>query len=243
MHPQFFRVEICKKLDVVPNRARSFFMGIKRCSMVCFLLFCYFANAQKYDTLKPSFHELSVTPYYGAPSILIPTGQDVAFFNLDKKSSYGIFGVNVNYNISKKLSIGLDLFTNGASYSGKTVLYDTVSSTTFNYNVNRLRLQFRLTRHVVTASKFSQFYGFGFGFNTQFNFLRINSASDENTELKDKLKEAFSKGTIKSRNDAFLPFSMRLFYGVKYTFNDYFALQTELGLGGGLFRIGAVFRY
>lgn len=221
---------------------------IIKLSTIAILLFTSFESmSQDLDNKDTLRKEISVEPYFGGPNLTFQNEEDLPDLikEMTDYSGYGIFGLNVNYFLEKDQSLGLDAFICGVQTAGTFYVSDTTNElASFQYNVNRIRIQLRYTSYSIRPnSKFVSYKGIGFGYNAHFSFFTTRELNSASTDLENKLEDAFNNSKLKSFNSAVFPFSMRLFYGVRFQLNENIAFNTELGLGGGLFRIGVNFRY
>lgn len=172
--------------------------------------------------------------YTLAPSNLFQTSMTINNVNNDafylkQKSSFGPLGARFEYLFRENWSVGVDLYYNQQRSEGTVTFAVNGQQAQADYVVNRLRVQTRFAyQFPINNPDLDVYIGGGIGSNTKYRNLYI----DGERRSKSDLPLAIS-----------LPFSVRAFSGIRYTFFHDLGFHAEIGIGGPVLTAGLSYKF
>jgi opacity protein-like surface antigen len=201
---------------------------MKRFFILLFISVCFLGTTQvKSQSIEKG--KIIIDAYYGWPNMwtsFLKTTLDPAGTNI-KVGSLGPFGGRLEFLLSDKVGIGIDIHSATSSVSWNAT--DSLSSVNYDYkvSVNRLRICPRINYHF-NSNENLDFYGaFGIGYK--------NSNVKVTTSDPDYNENSFSI--------TMTPVTWRAAIGIRYFFTENIGANLEMGLGGVLATGGISFKF
>jgi len=154
---------------------------------------------------------------------------DLDQFKLRNSGSLGTISLGYEHRLTRTFSMGINAYYSQFSSTG-TMKEDTTNvEQKVDYTINRFRVQARFTYIFKVADPDLDIYiGGAIGTNKRINKLLINDVASDVSEL----PRSFT-----------LPFSMRAYFGMRYTIYKNVGVHLEFGLGGPLASFGINYRF
>lgn len=150
-------------------------------------------------------------------------------FQLQQSSSFGPIGGRFEYFFRPNWSVGLDVFYNQRQSTGSVVFAENGQSASATYIVNRLRIQTRFAYQFQLVNPDLDIYvGVGVGSNTRYRSLYVDGSLRDKSDLPIAVT---------------IPFSLRAFSGIRYTFFHNFGVHAEFGIGGPVMSAGISYKW
>lgn len=154
--------------------------------------------------------------------------RDADQFRLTNSGSLGTFNLGYEYRASRSFSMGITGYYSQFSSEGTMIEDSTNIESRATFIVNRFRVQARFNYMFhVTDPNLDIYIGGAIGTNQRINTLFINEVRSDQSELPITLS---------------LPFSMRAYFGMRYTIYKNIGLHIEFGLGGPAATFGINYR-
>lgn len=154
--------------------------------------------------------------------------RDADQFKLKNSGSIGTFNLGYEYRLSRSFSMGIAGYYSHFSALGTMIEDSTNEESGARYTINRFRVQARFTYlFKVEDPNLDIYLGCAIGTNKRFNSLFINEVRSDESEMPITLT---------------LPFSMRAYFGMRYTIYQNLGLHIEFGLGGPAASFGINYR-
>ena len=168
--------------------------------------------------------------YYGFPNLMTTLFKAIATDNTDdpnlKVKGVGPFGGKVQYMVSDKIGVGLDIFYASSSFEYTDVGTDSLGNLkNYNYKLTNSRPRFllRLDWHLGESDVVDPYLGVGLGYSA----AKYKFATDD---------PGFDQTVYSTRN--LLPVAFRVAFGTKVYFAKFLGAGVEVGLGGPLVTVG-----
>ncbi len=202
-----------------------------------FLLLFALATVQIYGTssiVKAQSVEkgnVIIDGYYGFPNLMTVFFKAIAESNTDdpslKVKGLGPFGGRVQYMVSDKIGVGLDVFYAKSSfeYTDRTTDFNTGLPVTYNYKLvnSRPRFLLRADFHLGESDAVDPYFAVGLGYSAaSYKFTTNDPVFDINIY----------------NTRSLLPVAFRAAFGTKFYFAKFLGAGVEVGLGGPLVTFG-----
>lgn len=193
--------------------------------------FC-FANLFATTTKAQSIEEgnIIIDGYYGFPN-LWGTVLETSFNSLGvtntKTQNFGPIGGRLEYLLSDKIGIGVDVHT-----ASTTIKFnDNSSGTLYSYQATatRFRVCPRINIHFNSNDKLDMYGAFGIGY--------------KNTNIKSSSTPDDPSWNTNSLSISITPVTWRAAFGLRYFFSENIGAGLEMGLGGVLATAGLTVRF
>lgn len=162
-----------------------------------------------------------IDAYYGGPNLftswvkaVYQTADNFGATNLPKISSIGPVGGKLEFLLSQRIGLGVNVNYANTSVSGSYVS----NGTTYDYkaSIPRLRIMPTLSIHMGKSDKLDPYFAFGVGYGS-FAFKEKNS--DPN----------YTGVSFSSPSN----FAARAEFGLRYFITDHIGINGQFGIGGG----------
>ncbi|MDH4472924.1 MAG: hypothetical protein QE487_09965 [Fluviicola sp.] len=169
----------------------------------------------------------------GVPILLYGTrtliNRDTDQFRLRNSGSMGTINLGYEYRLGRSFSMGITGYYSQFSSEGTMIEDSTNIESDATYTINRFRVQARFNYlFKVSDPDLDLYLGCAIGTNKRINKLFINDVRSDDSELPVILT---------------LPFSMRAYFGMRYTVYRNLGLHIEFGLGGPAATFGINYRF
>ncbi|ASS49635.1 MAG: hypothetical protein A3D31_01990 [Candidatus Fluviicola riflensis] len=167
-------------------------------------------------------------PFYQLGSRAL-VNRDADQFRLKNSGSIGTINLGYEYRVSRSFSMGITGYYSHFSSLGTMIEDSSNLESTARYTINRFRVQARFNYlFKVSDPDLDIYIGCAVGTNKRFNSLFINEVRSDDSELPIILT---------------LPFSMRAYFGMRYTIYRNLGLHIEFGFGGPTATFGINYRF
>ncbi len=167
-------------------------------------------------------------PFYQIGSRLV-YNSDFDQFRLRNSGSLGTISLGYEHRLTRSFSMGINAYYSQFSSTGTMKEDSTNLEQQVDYTINRFRVQARFTYLFKVADPDLDIYiGGAIGTNKRINKLFINDVESDASEL----PRSFT-----------LPFSMRAYFGMRYTIYQNLGVHLEFGLGGPMASFGINYRF
>ncbi|MFD1552313.1 hypothetical protein DNU06_11230 [Putridiphycobacter roseus] len=198
------------------------------------ILFCCFLSKQNYgQALEKNNLVLEFGMGY-PPLSYFTSGSAFNNFGINKVINVGTFILEAEYFVSDK--IGFEISTMYSFYQNVESLqftqFDPVSGTSksidYDKIINKNRFKFLLgpNFHLYRTANLDTYLGLGFGINKSFQTIKYTETLPS---APDNAFDFFNLDTS--------PIAMRVSYGLRYFFSEYWAFKAEFGLGGPIINL------
>lgn len=190
-------------------------------------------TATETEFIIPQKHNITAgyspgIPFYQLGSRTL-TNHDTDQFRLRNSGSMGTLNLGYEYRLGRSFSMGITGYYSQFSSKGTMIEDSTNIESDATYIVNRFRVQARFNYLFKVADPNLDIYlGCAIGTNNRVNKLFINDVRSDDSELPITLS---------------LPFSMRAYFGMRYSIYRNLGLHIEFGLGGPAATFGINYRF
>lgn len=151
-------------------------------------------------------------------------------FRLSNSGSLGTVNLGYEYRVSRSFSMGIMGYYSQFSSEGTMTLDSSSIESKATFTTNRFRIQARFNYQFnVSDPDLDVYIGGAIGTNRRTNTLFINDV--RNTD------------PAKTPVTLSIPFSMRIYVGMRYTIYKNLGVHVEFGLGGPLTNVGINYRF